>query len=80
MLRPIYEAFCKRNRQGGFHQADETRSLVFVRVDGKKRYGWWLWIVFGSDTLVYLLDPSRGHKMLESHFDHEASGNLNVVF
>ena len=40
MLRPLYEALLARNRLGGFHQADETRWLVFVLLDGKKGYGW----------------------------------------
>lgn len=78
MLRPIYEAFCARNRQGDFHQADETRWLVFVLLDGKKGYGWWLWVVLGADTVVYLLDPSRGHEVPESHFGPQASGVLEV--
>jgi transposase len=78
MLQPIYEALCERNRQGDFHQADETRWLVFVLLDGKKGYGWWLWIVLGSDTVVYLLDPSRGHEVPQSHFGPEASGVLEV--
>jgi len=78
MLQPIYEAFCQRNRQGDFHQADETRWLVFVVLDGKKGYGWWLWVILGADTVVYLLDPSRGHEVPESHFGPEASGVLEV--
>jgi transposase len=78
MLCPIYDAFCERNRQGDFHQADETRWLVFVLLDGKKGYGWWLWVVLGADTVVYLLDPSRGHEVPESHFGSEASGVLEV--
>jgi transposase len=78
MLRPIYEALCARNRQGDFHQADETRWPVFVLVDGKKGYGWWLWIILGADTVVYLLDPSRGHKVPETHFGPQASGVLEV--
>jgi transposase len=78
MLCPIYEAFCQRNRQGNFHQADETRWLVFVVLDGKKGYGWWLWVILGADTVVYLLDPSRGHEVPESHFGPEASGVLEV--
>jgi transposase len=78
MLQPIYEAFCERNRQGDFHQADETRWLVFVLLDGKKGYGWWLWVILGADTVVYLLDPSRGHEVPESHFGPEASGVLEV--
>ena len=68
MLQPIYEAFCERNRQGDFHQADETRWLVFVLLDGKKGYGWWLWVILGADTVVYLLDPSRGHEVPEVAF------------
>jgi len=63
MLRPVYEAFCQRNRQGDFHQADETRWLVFAVLEGKKGYGWWLWVVLGADTVVYLLAPSRGHEV-----------------
>ena len=78
MLRPIYEALGTRNRLGGFHQADETRWLVFVLLDGKKGYGWWLWVILGPDTVIYLLAPSRGHEVPQSHFGPEASGVLEV--
>ncbi len=78
MLRPLYAAFCQRNRQGDFHQADETRWLVFAVLDGKKGHGWWLWVILGMDTVVYLLDPRRGHEVPESHFGAEASGVLAV--
>ena len=78
MLTPIYEALCERNRQGDFHQGDETRWPVFVLFDGKKGYGWWLWVVLGADTVIYLLDPSRGHEVPEAHFGPEASGKLEV--
>jgi transposase len=78
MLTPIYEALCERNRQGDFHQGDETRWPVFVLFDGKRGYGWWLWVILGADTVVYLLDPSRGHEVPEAHFGPEASGKLEV--
>jgi transposase len=78
MLQPIYEAFCQRNRQGDFHQADETRWLVFVLLDGKKGYGWWLWVILSIDTVVYLLDSSRSHDVPQSHFGPQASGVLEV--
>jgi transposase len=78
ILQPIYEAFCQRNRQGDFHQADQTRWLVFAVLEGKKGYGWWLWAVLGTDTVVYLLDPSRGHEVPQSHLGLEASGVLEV--
>ena len=78
LLRPIYEALRERNRLGGFHQADETRWLVFVLLDGKKGYGWWLWVILGADTVIYLLDASRSHEVPEAHFGPEASGVLEV--
>ena len=78
MLRPIYEAIAERNRLGELHQADETRWLVFVLLDGKKGHGWWLWVILGSDTVIYLLAPSRGHEVPEAHFGPEASGVLEV--
>ena len=78
MLRPVYEALLERNRLGRFHQADETRWLVFVLWDGKKGYGWWLWVILGVDTVIYLLDSSRSHEVPQSHFGPQASGVLEV--
>jgi transposase len=78
LLCPIYEALRQRNRLGGFHQADETRWLVFVLLDGKKGYGWWLWVMLGADTVIYLLDSSRSHEVPQAHFGAEASGVLEV--
>jgi transposase len=60
------------------HQADETRWRVFVPLEGKEGYGWWLWLVKGLDTVVYLLDPSRSHTVPENHFRAESRGALVV--
>src|SRR5271154_2144845 len=78
LLRPIYEALQKRNRQGDLHQADETRWPVFVVLEGKDGYGWWLWVFLGPDTVVYLLDPSRAHTVPENHYQAKARGALVV--
>jgi transposase len=78
MMQPIYEALGQRNRQGDFHQADETRWLVFLLLDGKKGSGWWLWVILGADTVIYLLDSSRSHEVPQSHFGPQASGVLEV--
>ena len=78
MLRPLYEALLERNRQGELHQADETRWLVFVLLDGKRGHGWWLWVILGADTVIYLLHSSRSHEVPESHFGPQASGVLEV--
>jgi transposase len=78
LLRPIYEALKKRNPQGDLHQADETRWRVFVILEGKQGYGWWLWVVLGPDTVTYLLDASRSHTVPENHFRAESRGVLVV--
>jgi transposase len=78
MFQPIYQALLERNRQGSFHQADETRWLVFVLLDGKRGHGWWLWVILAADTVIYLLSPSRGHEVPETHFGPAASGALEV--
>ena len=78
MMQPIYEALCGRNRQGDFHQADETRWLVFAVLDGKKGHGWWLWVILGADTVIYLLDASRSHEVPQAHFGPQAWGVLEV--
>ena len=78
LLRPIYEALKQRNPQGDLHQGDETRWQVFVPMEGKEGYGWWLWLVKSLDTVIYLLDPSRGHTVVENHFGAQSRGVLVV--
>jgi transposase len=78
LLRPIYEALQERNRQGNLHQADETRWPVFILLEGKDGYGWWLWVLLGPDTVVFLLNVSRGHEVPENHYGAESRGVLVV--
>jgi transposase len=78
LLRPIYESLQERNRQGDLHQADETRWRVFIILEGKEGYGWWLWAFLSCDTVVYLLDASRSHTVPENHYQAESRGVLVV--
>ena len=78
LLEPIYRALEERNRLGDLHQGDETRWPVFVALEGKEGYGWWLWVVLGPDTVVYLLDSGRGHTVPEGHYQAESRGVLVV--
>jgi len=78
LFAPIKEALLQRNRQSHYQQADETRWLVFVEVQGKVGCGWWLWVFNSDDTVVYLLDPSRSHQVPEDHYPAQAGGVLLV--
>ena len=78
LFAPVLEALLERNRQSHYKQADETRWLVFVEQQGKVGFGWWLWVFNSDDTVVYLLDDSRSHRVPEDHYPAEAGGVLMV--
>ncbi len=78
LLDPIYAALKTRNPHGDLHQADETRWRVFVVQEGKQGYTWWLWVLSGPDTVVYVLDASRSHAVPQGHYRAESRGVLVV--
>jgi transposase len=78
LFAPLMEALLQRNREAHYQQADETRWLVFVEVQGKVGFGWWLWAFSSHDTVVYILDVSRSHRVPEDHYPPGAGGVLMV--
>jgi transposase len=78
LFAPVLEALLRRNRPSHSKQADETRWLVFVEQQGKVGFGWWLWVFNSEDTVVYLLDDSRSHRVPEDHYPARAGGVLMV--
>jgi transposase len=78
LFQPVYEALLARNADSAFAQADETRWMVFIDLEGKTGHRWWLWAFLGEDTVVFRLDPSRSHEVPEGHFPAGASVVLMV--
>ena len=78
LFQPIYKALLARNAKSAFAQADETRWMVFIELEGKTGYRWWLWVFLGDDTVVFRLDPSRSHEVPEGHFPAKAQVVLMV--
>jgi transposase len=78
LLEPLYLALQKRNRQSAYQQADETRWLVFIELQGKQGHRWWLWVFVGEDSVVYVLDPHRSHDVPEGHFSADVAIVLMV--
>jgi len=78
LFAPLMEALLKRNREAHYKQADETRWLVFVEVQGKVGFGWWLGTFNTDETVVYILDVSRSHRVPEDHYPAGAAGVLMV--
>jgi transposase len=59
LVQVLYQRILAETRGADHWHMDETRWLVFVEIEGKKGYRWWLWVVVTQTTVCYLLDPSR---------------------
>ncbi len=79
LFTPVYEALIERNRESVYHQADETRWLVFIVQEDKSNHRWWLWLHLGQDTAVYRLDPSRSHTVPEAHYPSKCEHNIYLM-
>jgi len=78
LFTPLYEAIIDRNISQGHWHADETRWLVFVEIEGKVGYRWYLWGFCTRDTVVFRLEPSRSSNVVLDHFGDQATGILSV--
>jgi transposase len=78
LFQPIYAALTARNQQAMYTQADETRWLMFVELQDKTSYQWWLWVFGSDDSVVYVIDPFRSHAVPQKHFAASAGGVLMV--
>jgi transposase len=72
LFEPLYQALLERSALADFALSDETRWMVFIEVEGKTGYCWWLWVISTKDTVVFRLDPSRSHEVPEGHFPRDA--------
>jgi transposase len=78
LFQPLYKALLTRNAASVFAQADETRWMVFIDLEGKTGHRWWLWVFLGDDTVAFRLDPTRSHDVPETHFPADARMVLMV--
>lgn len=67
LLKPLEDAIRARNRADDYWHADETHWKVFAETAGKIGHRWWLWVFRGTDTTVFLLDPSRSSRVPREH-------------
>src|SRR3954447_21529137 len=78
LFQPVYDALRTRNAEAAFAQADETRWMVFIDLEGKTGHRWWVWVFLGADTVIFRLDPTRSHEVPEGHFPADARVVLMV--
>ena len=63
LFEPLYQEIRERNISESLWNADETRWMVFVEMEGKQGYKWYLWLFRSQSTVIYVLDPSRSAKV-----------------
>jgi transposase len=78
-IEPLYEAMLEELRKGNHWHADETFWSVFVEMDGKKGFKWYMWIFISENIVFYKVAPSRSAKVpLKVLFNIDAE-NLKKV-
>lgn len=78
MVYPLYTRILEQSRSAKHWHMDETRWMMFVVVDGKTGYRWWLWVVVTKDTVVYLLDPTRSSQVPKDHLPENPKGIISA--
>lgn len=78
LMQPLYAGIVQRNRSATHWHMDETGWKVFCEIEAKSGHQWWLWVVATTETVVYLLDPSRSSQVPLSHFPEEVQGIISA--
>lgn len=78
LLLPLYAAILEHSRQASHWHMDETRWMVYIEVEGKQGYRWWLWVVVTADAVVFLIEPSRSAEVPSRHLGEHAQGIASV--
>jgi transposase len=78
LLEPMYAGILAESRRGLLWSADETRWMVFVQIEKKSGYRWYLWAFQSATAIAFELDPSRSHRVPDGHFQGVEGGILLV--
>lgn len=77
LFEPLYQRLLEHNRQADHWHCDETRWHVFVPLPDKANFTWFLWVFATTESIAFILDPTRAHDVPEQHWGN-ASGIANV--
>ena len=71
LIKPLIAEIKRHSREDKHHwHIDDTGWKVFVVIDEKSGYGWYLWVFLSDDVCVYILSPSRARKVPKSHLEN----------
>ena len=79
LLEPVYTAMVKRSQGQTLWHADETRWQVFVLLEGKVGYRWYLWVFHAREVVIFILAAGRSHEVPEQHLGPVEGPGILVV-
>ncbi|MFQ5835942.1 MAG: IS66 family transposase [bacterium] len=62
-LQPLYEAMGRNLREAHHFHADESGWHLFVKIDDKGNYNWFMWVFISKDIVLFVLHPTRSAKV-----------------
>ncbi|MGI0083994.1 MAG: IS66 family transposase [Nitrososphaerales archaeon] len=68
LIKPLITEIRRYSREEKHHwHIDDTGWKVFVLIEGKEGFGWYLWVFLSQDVCVFILSPSRARAVPQSH-------------
>jgi len=77
VFAPIDQALLQKLRSQTHWHADETRWAMFVLIEGKVGYRWYLWVYRSKEVVHYVLDPSRAAQVVIDELKGAAGGIIS---
>jgi transposase len=62
-LSTLYQALIKSLRQAEHVHADESGWKIFVQIDEKGNYNWFIWVYVCPEVVVFVLEPGRSSEV-----------------
>lgn len=78
LFEPIYNEIAQRSRAADHWHIDETRWMVLVEIPGKTNNNWWMWVFVTTDTIFFILSPTRSAAVITGHLGHQPQGIASV--
>jgi transposase len=70
LIKPLIAELHRYSREDKHHwHIDDTGWKVFVALDGKEGFSWYLWVFLSDNVCAYILKPSRARAVPKSHLE-----------
>jgi transposase len=71
LIKPLIAEIRRYSRDEKHHwHIDDTGWKVFVVIDEKTGFGWYLWVFLSDNVCLYILSPSRARAVPKSHLQN----------